>query len=139
MNRPHEVTGKAGRILKALSHGAPRCALLVFLVAGLGCSLSEGLGGQEQTSGAEAELRGKLVLSGSSTMAPLMVAVGQRFSERHPGVRIEVHTGGSGRGIRDARRGAVDIGMASRALNDQERDLVGLPIARRRLSAGPSG
>jgi phosphate transport system substrate-binding protein len=63
-------------------------------------------------------------------MAPLMAEVGKRFSGRHPGVQVEVRTGGSGRGISDARRGAVDIGMASRALNDQERDLVGLPVAR---------
>jgi len=59
-----------------------------------------------------------------------MTAVGKRFSERHPGVRIEVQTGGSGHGISDARRGVADIGMVSRALNDEERDLIGFPIAR---------
>lgn len=38
--------------------------------------------------------------------------------------------GGSGRGIQDARRGVADIGMVSRALGEELRDLYGIPIAR---------
>jgi phosphate transport system substrate-binding protein len=71
-----------------------------------------------------------LVLTGSSTIAPLAAEIGKRFEERHPGTRIDVQTGGSSRGIADARRGVADIGMASRALHKEESDLHGFVIAR---------
>jgi phosphate transport system substrate-binding protein len=73
---------------------------------------------------------GQLLLTGSSTMAPLVTAIAKRFQTLHPGVRVEVQMGGSGRGIADARQGKADIGMASRALTEKERDLQGFPIAR---------
>jgi phosphate transport system substrate-binding protein len=73
---------------------------------------------------------GKLLITGSNTMAPMMVAVGKRFSATRPGVQIEVQTGGSGRGIDDAMKGKADIGMASRALTDKESGLYSFAIAR---------
>lgn len=72
----------------------------------------------------------RMLLSGSSTMAPLMVEVAKRFQSLHPGIQIEVQMGGSGRGINDARQGKADIGMVSRALSDTEHDLYGIPIGR---------
>ena len=72
----------------------------------------------------------QLLLTGSSTMAPLMVEITKRFETLHPGIRIEVRMGGSGRGIGDARQGKADIGMVSRALGETEHDLYGIPIAR---------
>jgi len=63
-------------------------------------------------------------------MAPLMKEIAARFETLHPGVRVEVKGGGSGRGISDAREGKADIGMCSRALTDREKDLQGFPIAR---------
>jgi phosphate transport system substrate-binding protein len=77
-----------------------------------------------------AKLEGKLTLTGSSTMSPLIEDIGKRFQARHPGVRIEVRRGGSGAGIADARSGAADIGMVSRALGEKEKDLRGYPIGR---------
>lgn len=74
--------------------------------------------------------RGKLVLTGSSTVGPLAAEVGKRFEERHPGVRIDVQLGGSSRGIADARQGLADIGMVSRALKNTEQDLYPFTIAR---------
>jgi phosphate transport system substrate-binding protein len=71
-----------------------------------------------------------LQLTGSSTMAPLMIAVAQRFQGLYPKVTIKVATGGSGRGIGDARSGNSDIGMASRVMTKDEKDLFGFPIAR---------
>ena len=65
-------------------------------------------------------LAGKLTLSGSSTLAPLAAEIGKRFEASHPAVRIDVQTGGSSRGIADARAGRVDIGMSSRALTHAE-------------------
>lgn len=72
----------------------------------------------------------RVLLSGSSTMAPLMVEVARRFQTLHPGVQIEVRMGGSGRGIDDARQGKADIGMVSRSLGATEGDLRGVPVAR---------
>lgn len=70
-----------------------------------------------------------IVLTGSSTMAPLMAAIGKRFEESHPGVRVDVHTGGSSRGIADVREAVATMGMVSRALEPSESDLFAVPIA----------
>jgi len=71
----------------------------------------------------------KLVLTGSSTVAPLALEIGKRFEQHHPGVRVDVQTGGSTRGVNDARIGLADIGMASRALKPDESDLTSYRIA----------
>jgi phosphate transport system substrate-binding protein len=72
----------------------------------------------------------RLILTGSSTIAPLVTEIGKRFESLHPGVRIDVQTGGSSRGIADTRRGVADIGMASRSLKKSEKDLLCHPIGR---------
>lgn len=73
---------------------------------------------------------GKIILTGSSTIAPLMAEMAKRYEERNPDVRIDVQTGGSSRGIADARSGLADIGMVSRALKSEEQDLKPFTIAR---------
>jgi phosphate transport system substrate-binding protein len=72
---------------------------------------------------------GRLSVSGSSTVAPLVGEIAKRFEAAHPGVRVDVQTGGSSRGIADARRGTVHIGMVSRALGPAETDLAATRIA----------
>ena len=73
----------------------------------------------------------RLSITGSSTMAPLIAAIGKRFETRHPGVRVDVQTGGSSRGVADTRSGLAHIGMISRALHmGERRDLVGTPVAQ---------
>lgn len=79
-------------------------------------------------AGTAAERRA-LTLTGSSTVAPLAAEIAKRYEEQHPGVRIDVQTGGSSRGVHDAREGLADIGMVSRALYDNERDLRAYTIA----------
>ncbi|MHC0061390.1 phosphate ABC transporter substrate-binding protein [Nostoc sp. UIC 10890] len=76
------------------------------------------------------QLQGKLVLTGSSTVAPLAAEIGKRFESEHPDVRVDVQTGGSSRGIADARTGVANIGMASRSLKEEEKDLKAFAIAR---------
>jgi phosphate transport system substrate-binding protein len=71
----------------------------------------------------------KLVLTGSSTIAPLAAEIGKRFESLHSNVRVDVQTGGSSRGVSDARTGLADIGMASRALKENEKDLLSFTIA----------
>jgi phosphate transport system substrate-binding protein len=72
---------------------------------------------------------GKLVLTGSSTIAPLASELGKLFEAKYPGVRVDVQSGGTSRGITDARQGLADIGMASRALTKDETDLLSFTIA----------
>ena len=75
-------------------------------------------------------LQGKLVLTGSSTVAPLASEIAKRYEAEHPQVRIDVQTGGSSRGIADARQKVADIGMVSRSLKDNEKDLQAFTIAK---------
>lgn len=65
----------------------------------------------------------RLTLTGASTVAPLAAEIAKRFEQQNPGVRVDVQTGGSSRGVADARSGLADIGMASRSLKDDEKDL----------------
>ncbi|MDZ7964528.1 MAG: phosphate ABC transporter substrate-binding protein [Nostoc sp. DedSLP03] len=76
------------------------------------------------------QLQGKLVLTGSSTIAPLAAEIGKRFESQHPGARVDVQSGGSSRGVSDARQGVANVGMVSRALKPEENDLKAFSIAR---------
>src|SRR5262245_61043249 len=72
----------------------------------------------------------KLVVTGSSTIYPLMTEIAQRFEGQNPGVSIEVRSGGSAKGIADLRGGAADIAMVSRQLAANERDLFTFSLCR---------
>ncbi len=76
------------------------------------------------------QLTGKLVITGASTLAPLIAEIGKRFESLHPTVRIDVQSGGSSRGIADASQGLADIGMVSRAMKEEEQNLSAFPVAR---------
>jgi len=71
----------------------------------------------------------KLVLTGSSTVAPLVAEIAKRFESLHPDVRIDVQTGGSSRGVNDVRSQLSDIGIASRSLKSTESELLNFTIA----------
>lgn len=96
--------------------GAPVFALAAAL-AWAGCS------------GAQPSSETRLVITGSSTIAPLAAEIAARFEGRHAGVRVDVQSGGSAQGLADVRRGTADIGMVSRALTPAEDDLRGEAIA----------
>ena len=72
---------------------------------------------------------GRLTLTGSSTIPPLALEIGKRFEQLNPGLRVEVQAGGSSRGVADVRTGAAQLGLVSRALKPDERDLVAHTIA----------
>ena len=84
-------------------------AAVGFAALVMACSSSE------PPAGSGDGLAGRLVITGSSTVAPLAGELAKQFELLHPGVRIDVQSGGSSRGITDARRGTADIGMVSRA------------------------
>jgi phosphate transport system substrate-binding protein len=66
-------------------------------------------------------LTGKVTATGSTTISPLMAEIAKRLEEKNPGLRIDIQTGGSSRGINDAAKGTADIGMTSRALKETEK------------------
>jgi phosphate transport system substrate-binding protein len=76
----------------------------------------------------------KLILTGSSTLAPLASELASAFESRFPDVRIDVQSGGSARGISDTRNGLADIGLVSRALKPTENDLIAHGIAQDGIS-----
>ena len=71
----------------------------------------------------------KLVITGSSTISPLMAELAEQF-EAQSGIQVDVQSGGSGRGISDTRQGLADFGMVSRALKADEQDLAAHLIGR---------
>ncbi|MBQ6930394.1 MAG: extracellular solute-binding protein [Oscillospiraceae bacterium] len=75
-------------------------------------------------------VRGKITVSGSSSVAPLMEKLAEAYKELNPDVEIEMNTTDSTGGMNDAANGVSDIGMASRALKDSEKEnLNGTTIA----------
>lgn len=74
---------------------------------------------------------GRLVITGSSTVAPLVAEIVKRFEATHPGARIDVQTGGTARGLADLARGLAGCAMVSRALRPEETEqgLVAHPVA----------
>lgn len=70
-----------------------------------------------------------ITLTGSSTVSPVMTDIGQLFEAQHPHVRVDVHSGGSSRGIADLRKGTNDLAMISRDLGAEEQDLHAIPLA----------
>jgi len=62
----------------------------------------------------------RITVTGSSTLAPLLGEIARRWENR-TGVRVDVQTGGSSRGLADVLSGLADVGMSSRALDGRER------------------
>jgi phosphate transport system substrate-binding protein len=75
-----------------------------------------------------------LTIAGSSTVKPIAVAASPSFQKKHPGVQVTIGGGGSSNGVKNAAKGNVAIGMASRKLKDKEKsaypDLVPTPIGQ---------
>lgn len=71
----------------------------------------------------------KIVITGSSTMAPVISEVAQRY-EDETGIQVDVQSGGTGRAISDVRQGLASIGMASRSLHADENDLTAFTVAQ---------
>lgn len=64
---------------------------------------------------------GKVVIHGSSSIAPVMEKLKEAYNEKNPDVTIEVQQSDSSSGMTDTIDGTCDIGMASRELKDSEK------------------
>ena len=65
-------------------------------------------------------LTGSITLAGSTSVSPVMEVLADAYKKLNDGVTIEIQQTGSGAGIQSTIEGVCDIGMASRALEDEE-------------------
>ena len=65
---------------------------------------------------------GKVVLSGSSSVTPVMEKLSEAYQEVNKDMAIEVQQSDTTKGITSAKYGICDIGMASRDLKDEEKE-----------------
>jgi phosphate transport system substrate-binding protein len=63
----------------------------------------------------------RITLAGSTTVKPIVDEAVKQFKPKHPGVEFVVGMGGSGRGIELVGNGSVNIGTASRPLDEGEK------------------
>ena len=100
-----------------------------LLLAGCGASTpepapaetTEASSGQDtEAAPAEESLSGTISISGAFALYPMMTVWADEFSNIHPDVQFDIQGGGAGKGMTDTIAGAVDIGMISRAIKDEE-------------------
>ncbi len=65
-------------------------------------------------------LKGTITLAGSTSVAPVMEVLADKYKKINNDVTIEIQQTGSGAGIQSAIEGVCDIGMASRELEEEE-------------------
>ncbi len=70
-----------------------------------------------------------LTVAGSTSIQPFADRWAEIYMKVHPGEIINVQGGGSSAGIQAAREGAADIGMSSRDLKTDEKDLSEVIVA----------
>ena len=68
----------------------------------------------------KAGLSGRIVVAGSTSVAPVMQKLADAYKTINTDVTIEIQQTGSGAGITSTVEGACDIGMSSRELKDAE-------------------
>ncbi len=66
-------------------------------------------------------ISGNITISGAWALYPLANIWAEEFIKIHPEVRINISAGGAGKGFADALSQAVDLGMFSREIKDEEK------------------
>lgn len=94
------------RMKQMISLGMVAMSMTVLL-AGCGGTQSEG-----DKAGTTAELAGKVTVSGSTALLPLLKPAQEAFQEKHKQVTVNVAGGGSFTGMNQAAEGAVQIGTS---------------------------
>lgn len=73
-------------------------------------------------SGSNTEtLSGAVMCLGSTSMSDVMGILAEQFGIDNEGVTVSVEGGGSSAGVEAAKNGTADLGLASRALKDEEK------------------
>lgn len=66
------------------------------------------------------DMEGKITIAGSTSVAPVMEKLAEKYKEMNTNVVIEIQQTGSSAGIESVTQGACDIGMSSRSLKEEE-------------------
>ena len=82
---------------------------------------AEDTAGGDETQEETAELSGSVATDGSTSMEEVIGVLGEQFMADNPGVTVTYNPTGSGAGIEAVSNGSCDIGLASRALKDEEK------------------
>jgi phosphate transport system substrate-binding protein len=72
--------------------------------------------------------QGGLTVVGSTSVQPFAEALAEEYMAHHPQQKIFVQGGGSSAGIQAVRSGAAEVGMSSRDLREEEKELIAAPI-----------
>ena len=75
---------------------------------------------QSGNAGQETALSGVVNTNGSTSMESVVLILSEAFQEVEPDVEVKYNGSGSGAGVTSAIDGTADIGLASRALTDEE-------------------
>lgn len=90
------------------------CSMLIL------CSVFSGFVGCSSNNSGHAE-SGKISISGSTSIGPLMEKIAEDYERDNNGITIEINQVGSSAGIKDAKNKVSEIGMSSRELKEEER------------------
>ncbi|MBN2206621.1 MAG: phosphate ABC transporter substrate-binding protein [Candidatus Aminicenantes bacterium] len=110
----------ASRRLRFLRRSGGADVLLIAVLGGalLASGCSRGASG------------GGLTVAGSTSIQPFADHWAEIYQKLHPDLVVNVQGGGSSAGIQAARSGAAQIGMSSRELKPDEKDLTAFVVAR---------
>lgn len=75
------------------------------------------------------ESRHSITVAGSTSVQPFAEIIAEEYMKERPELGINVQGGGSSAGVRAAKTGAAEIGMLSRELKKDEKDLTEFVIA----------
>jgi phosphate transport system substrate-binding protein len=106
-----------GKQVAPAKAGIWKLGFLLFLMV-----LSITVGCQRQKAG--------ITVAGSTSVEPFAELLAEEYMLRHPQSRIYVQGGGSTAGIEALRTHAAHVGMSSRSLMAEEKDLYAVTIAR---------
>ena len=77
-------------------------------------------GAQSTDNKTQTDLSGSVTTNGSTSMEKVVLTLNEQFMIDHPDVKASYDPTGSSTGIEAAKNGSADIGLASRALKDEE-------------------
>ena len=111
-----ESKGDSEKMKKFLSIAL--CAVMVLgILAGCGQKGND----TPENNDNNTALSGTVSTNGSTSMDKVIGALKEQFTADNPGVTVTYDPTGSGAGIEAVKNGSADIGLASRALKDQEK------------------
>lgn len=117
LQRPFNIAYKDG----TLSELAQDFISYIESAEGQAVIEEEGYISIESTTSYQASgLTGTVTLAGSTSVAPVMNVLADKYKQLNPGVTVEIQESGSSAGIESAIQGAVEIAMSSRELKSEE-------------------